>query len=136
MQKAPANNIRVGQKIWFESEIFATGKSVERDIGGGRTVWVRQYSGEVLGISGWERNWVRFSVGDDGQETFQLWVPISWTALGYVLRARHYMLRYQLVDTLPPPPMDGRKEGQVRRVGSSLSAHHQQARMVQSLELV
>jgi hypothetical protein len=58
MQKAPAKNIHIGQKIWFESEIFMTGKSVERDIGGGRTIWVRQYSGEVLGISGWEKNWV------------------------------------------------------------------------------
>ena len=58
MQKAPANDICVGQRIWFESEIFATGKSVERDIWGGRIVGVKQYSGEVLGISGWERNWV------------------------------------------------------------------------------
>jgi hypothetical protein len=67
MQKAPANNIRVGQRIWFESEIFATGKSAERDMGGGRTIGVKQYSGEVLGISGWERNWVLFSVGMMGK---------------------------------------------------------------------
>jgi hypothetical protein len=74
--------------------------------------------------------------GDDGQEIFQLWVPIIWTVLRYVLRVRHYMLRYQLVDTLPPPPMDGRKERQVRKVESSLCAHHRQEKMVQSLELL
>ena len=45
---------------------------MERDIGGGHIVGVKRYSGEVLGISGWERNWVRFSMGDDGQEAFQL----------------------------------------------------------------
>jgi hypothetical protein len=109
---------------------------VEGDLGGGHTIRVKRYSGEVLGLCGWERNWVRFSVGDDGQEAFQLWVPICWTALGFVLRARHCMLRYQLADTLLPPPMDGRKQGQVRRVESSLSAHCRQAKMALDLELV
>jgi hypothetical protein len=33
------------------------------------------------------------------------------------------------VDTLPPPPMDGRRKGQVRRVESSLSARHRQTKM-------
>jgi hypothetical protein len=134
MQKAPANDICVGQRIWFESSIFANGKSTERDIGGGRTVGVKRYAGEVLGISGWEKNLVRFSVGDGGQEDFQLWAPICWTALGFVLRVRHYMLRYQLVDTIPPPPRENRMEGQERRVEPSLCAYHRQARMVQELE--
>jgi len=75
-------------------------------------------------------------MGDDGQEAFQLWAPIYWTALGYVLHVHHYMLRYQLVDTLPPPPMDGRREGQVRRVGPSLSARRCQTKMIQGLEFV
>jgi hypothetical protein len=109
---------------------------VERDRGGGRTIGVRRYSGEVLGISGREKNWVQFSVGDDGLEAFQLWVPICWTALGFVLRVRHYMLRYQLVDTIPPLPIGERVAGQACRVESSLSAHHHQARMVQELGLM
>jgi hypothetical protein len=64
--------------------------------------------GEELGL--------QFSVGDGGQEDFQLWVPTHWTA--FVLRVHHYMLCYQLVDTIPPPPMENRMEGQERRVES------------------
>jgi hypothetical protein len=41
MQRAPASNIRVGQRIWFESEIFATGKNVEKVLGGGQTNGVK-----------------------------------------------------------------------------------------------
>ena len=127
MQKAPGGDIRIGQTIWFESEIFATGKSIGRDLGGGQTVWVKRYSGEVLGISGWEKNWIRFSVGSDGREDFQLWTPVCWTALGFTLRVRHYLLRHQLVDTIPPLPMDIGVEGKERRVESSVRAYHRQA---------
>ena len=71
MQRAPASNIRVGQRIWFESEIFATGKNVEKALGEGHTnIGVKRYDGEVLSISGWERSWIRFSVGVAGQEGF------------------------------------------------------------------
>jgi hypothetical protein len=101
VQKAPVGDIRVGQTVWFESEIFVTGKSIERDLGGGQTVGVKQYSGEVLGVNGWEKIWIRFSVGSDGQEDFQLWTPICWTTLGFTLRVRHYLLHHQLVDTIP-----------------------------------
>ena len=38
---APMSNIWVGQKIWFESEIFATGKNVEKVLGGGQTNGVK-----------------------------------------------------------------------------------------------
>ena len=41
MQTAPANDIRIGQRIWFESEIFAMRKSVEGDLGGGHTIRVK-----------------------------------------------------------------------------------------------
>jgi hypothetical protein len=35
---------------------------------------------------------------------FQLWVPIDWTALGFVLRTRHMLQRHQLMDNIPLPP--------------------------------
>jgi hypothetical protein len=58
VQKVPVGDICVGQTVWFESEIFVTGKSIERDLGGGQTVGVKRYSGEVLGVNGWEKNWI------------------------------------------------------------------------------
>ena len=86
------SNIQVGQRIWFESEIFTTGKNVEKVLGEGQTNGVKRYDGEVLRISGLERSWIRFSVGVAGQEGFQLWLPICWTALGFTLCAHHYWL--------------------------------------------
>ena len=70
MQRAPMSDIWVGQKIWFESEIFATGKNVEKVLGGGQTNGVKWYDGKVLSISSWKRSWIQFSVGVAGQEGF------------------------------------------------------------------
>ena len=104
VQRAPRADIRVGQIIWFESEIFFGGKEVAYRPMGGSKGPVSRYEGEVQGIIAWQKYWVKFNVGVKGREMFQLWVPIDWTALGFVLRTRHMLQRHQLMDNIPLPP--------------------------------
>ena len=59
-----------------------------------------RYEGQVLSIVGWQRHWVRFSVGSQGREEFHLWVPVNWTALGLLLRSLHTLQKGQLPDSI------------------------------------
>jgi hypothetical protein len=116
VQKAPSADIMVGQKIWFESAILSGDSIMGSDEKG--TKCGRRYEGEVQSIAGWQKSWVRFHVGG-GEETFQLWVPLAWTAMGFMLRLRHFFLKRQLVDDIPPLPPITRPDQQTRRVTTS-----------------
>jgi hypothetical protein len=107
VQSAPPVNIQVGQKIWFQSNIFVMGRDVGKYM---KTMREQQsagkyrYEGEVLHIVGWQKQWVWFSMGIQGEEEFHLWVPVHWTALGFLLRALHVLQRGRLPDNIPSLP--------------------------------
>ena len=97
-------DIQVSQIIWFESEIFFGGKEVEYRLIDGSKGPVSQYEGEVQGIITWQKYWVKFNVGVKGRDMFQLWVPIDWMALGFVLHTCHMLQHHQLMDSIPLLP--------------------------------
>jgi hypothetical protein len=107
VQSAPSLNIRVGQTIWFQSNIFVMGRDIrkyKKAMREGQVAGKTRYEGEVLCIVGWQKHWVQFSVGNQGGEEFQLWVPVHWTALGVVLCAYHILQRGRLPDSIPSLP--------------------------------
>jgi hypothetical protein len=102
VQKEPDVKMRVGQPLWFVSEILV--KEVV-DCEGKPAKWPRLYEGEIQGVVGWQKNWVQFEVMATGREDFHLWVPLEWSALGLVHRVQHFWQRYWLVDNIPPIPV-------------------------------
>jgi hypothetical protein len=106
----------VGHKICFESTILSEDSIVGLDKKGIKRG--KQYEGEVQSIAGWQKSWVRFHVSG-GEGAFQLWVPLAWTALGFMLRLRHFFLKLQLVDSIPPLPSVTKPSRQTRRVETS-----------------
>jgi hypothetical protein len=107
VQSAPSIDIQVGQTIWFYSNVFVMGGDMgahlepmrkRREAGGFK------YEGEVLRIVAWQRHWIRFSMGSQGVEEFQLWVPVHWTAMGFILRALHLLQKGSLPDSIPSLP--------------------------------
>ena len=107
VQHAPSISIRVSQTIWFQSNVFVMGRDIGKYIKtmkGGQVIGGNHYEGEVLHVVGWQKHWVQFSVGGQGGEEFQLWVPVHWTALGVVLCAYHILQRVRLPDSIPSLP--------------------------------
>ena len=90
--------------IWFQSDIFVMG----RDIGKYAKIMKEEqsagkyrYEGEVLHIVGWQKHWVQFSVGSQEGDEFHLWVPIHWTALGFLPPTFHVLQKGHLSDSIP-----------------------------------
>lgn len=107
VQCAPSVDIQVGQTIWFQSNVFVMGPNVTNHVGTMRKAQGAggfRYEGQVLSIVGWQRHWVRFSIGSQGREEFHLWVPVNWTALGLLLRSLHTLQKGQLPDSIPSLP--------------------------------
>jgi len=102
VQKEPDVKMKVGQSVWFASEILV--KDVV-DCVGKPAKWPRLYEGEIRGIVGWQKNWVRFEVMATGRADFHLWVPLEWSTLGLVRRVQHFWQRHWLVDNIPPIPV-------------------------------
>ena len=48
---------------------------------------------------------MKFNIhGGEGSGVFQVWVPLEWTALGFVMCVRHFIQRQGLMDDIPPIP--------------------------------
>jgi hypothetical protein len=78
----------------------------------------------TIGVSSWKKSWIQFSVGKHGEEAFQIWVSLDWTALGFMLRLRHFILKRKLVDTIPSLPTVTDPTYQTCRMEESCATYH------------
>lgn len=112
VQMRPTHAVRTGQVVQFETDIVGV-------LAGGNsgTPAVVLYEGRVGSVVDWEKQWVKFSVGEGPSHGgFLLWVPFDWTALTMSLRLQHFIRKASLANNMPSPPAVTNRDLQTRRL--------------------